>query len=251
MSRPRSAPPRLHKNSQTRSLSFDSDLVQSSMRLDAPDELLLEYTRAMMAFLLFLPSPASILMIGLGGGSLPKYCHRHLLHTRVTVVEIEQDVIDLRQEFDLPGDDERLQVICADGGRFVSLALERYDVILVDGFDAEGQAPELCTPAFYRHCARALSPHGVLVANLHSKQPALGTLLRRLGKAFDATFSITVEGGDNEVAFAGARQLFLGGREEFSLRWQALPVAHQTTLGASSTRLERALAKIPRAPLGI
>src|SRR5690606_11082736 len=109
-------------------------------------------------------------------------------------VEIEQDVINLRQEFDLPDDDERLQVICADGGHFVSLAPERYDVILVDGFDAEGQAPELCTPAFYRHCARALAPDGVLVANLHAKQPALGTLLRRLGKAFDTTLNITVEG---------------------------------------------------------
>lgn len=248
MSRLRSAPPRLHKNSQTRSLSFDSDLLQSSMRLDAPDELLLEYTRAMMGFLLFLPNPVSILMIGLGGGSLPKYCHRHLPHTRVTVVEIEQDVIDLRQEFDLPDDDERLQVICADGGRFVSLAPERYDVILVDGFNAEGQAPELCTPAFYRHCGRALAPQGLLVANLHAKQPALATLLLRLGKAFDATFSITVEGGDNEVAFAGPPSVFLEGRDQFSSRWQALPAPHQATLGACSTRIERALGKIGRHP---
>lgn len=242
----RSAPPRLHVNSQTRSLSFDTDLVQSSMRLDAPDELVLEYTRAMMGFLLLEPAPASILMIGLGGGSLPKYCHKHLPGTHVTVVEIEQDVIDLRDEFGLPRDDERLKVVHGDGARFVGEAAAPYDVILVDGFHQDGQPQELCTPAFYRHCARALSARGSLVINMHSQQPALSTMLQRVRKVFaGAVLSASVDDGQNEVVFAAPHAELAACSRQFEARWAALAPAHQATLGACSSRIERALRRLP------
>jgi spermidine synthase len=45
------------------------------------------------------PRPTKVLMIGFGGGSLAKYCHRHLLTTQVTVVEIDPEVIALRTHF--------------------------------------------------------------------------------------------------------------------------------------------------------
>jgi spermidine synthase len=56
----------------------------------------------MMLVLLFNPAPRSILMIGLGGGSLPKYCHRHLPQCDITVVEINPAVISLREAFQVP-----------------------------------------------------------------------------------------------------------------------------------------------------
>ena len=65
-------------------MSFDEVSVQSRMRLDDPTALDLDYSRVMMAFLLLQPQPESILMIGLGGGSLAKYCHRHLPQARIT-----------------------------------------------------------------------------------------------------------------------------------------------------------------------
>lgn len=239
---PTSPPPRLHVNGQTRSLNFGSDLVQSSMRLDAPDELLLEYTRAMMGLLLFIPQPAHVLMIGLGGGSLPKYCHRHLPATRVTVVEISQDVIDLRDDFGLPPDDRRLQVVCAEGAAFVAGSPERYDAILVDGFDAQGQPPALCTPAFYRQCAAHLAGHGLLVVNLHGQEPALSLMARRLSKAFQGSaIAVGVDDGDNRVVFAGARSTLQACLQAFEQRWAALSPVHQRTLGAASSRIERAL----------
>ena len=70
-----------------RSLHFTMGEVQSSMRTDRPDELELDYTRTMMGFLLLNPQPRAIAMIGLGGGSLAKFCHRHLPSARITAVE--------------------------------------------------------------------------------------------------------------------------------------------------------------------
>jgi spermidine synthase len=85
------------------------------MWLDEPDTLVSAYTRKMMGFLLFRKRPRGVVMIGLGGGSLVKFCHRHLPSTRMTVVEINARVIALRSHFQIPPDDSRLRVINEDG----------------------------------------------------------------------------------------------------------------------------------------
>ena len=108
--------------------------TQSQMRLQDPDVLDLEYTRVMMGFLLFHPRPDRIAMIGLGGGSMAKYCYRHLLRSSIDVIEINPHVIALRDEFHVPPDNERFNVIRGDGAQFVHERATRYDVLLVDGF---------------------------------------------------------------------------------------------------------------------
>ncbi len=85
------------------------------MICDAPCELVVPYTRTMMGFLLFAPQPTNIVVIGLGGGSIPKYCHRYLPQSSVTVTEINPQVVALREVFRIPPDDERLRVLCEDG----------------------------------------------------------------------------------------------------------------------------------------
>lgn len=103
----------------TRSLHFGIDATQSTMRIDAPDALVTPYKRKMMAFLLTNPDPYHIVMIGLGGGSLAKFCYRHLPATRITVVELDADVIALRDEFRVPRDDDRFEVVHADGAAYL------------------------------------------------------------------------------------------------------------------------------------
>jgi len=188
------------------SLHFSHGEVQSSMRLDRPDELQVDYTRTMMGFLLLQPQPRSIAMVGLGGGSLAKFCHRHLPAARLTVVEINPQVIALRGQFRIPEDDERLSVLAEDGAQWVREA-RGLDVLLVDGFDAGGQPPALCSQAFYDGCFRALAPGGVLVANLHHDHPEHLQFLGRIGQAFsgNAMQVVSREKG-NCVVFAGRRR---------------------------------------------
>src|SRR3546814_9122322 len=73
-----------------RSLLANWAFVQSIMSIDDPDRLMLDYTRQMMGFLLFNPSPQTIEMIGLGGGSLAKYCYKYLPDVSITAVEIDR-----------------------------------------------------------------------------------------------------------------------------------------------------------------
>jgi spermidine synthase len=150
-----------------RFLHFDLDRVQSLMRCDDPDALCLRYTRKMMAFLLFNAQPRRILILGLGGGSLAKFCYRHLPSSTVTAVEIDPDVIALREEFRVPSDDERFCVLQGDGIDYVALRGPRKDVILIDTYDRHGAAPGLASAQFYLNARRRLTLSGVLVINIH------------------------------------------------------------------------------------
>ncbi len=149
-----------------RFLHFDLQCVQSAMHLEDPDKLNLAYTRKMMAFLLFNHAPRRILLLGLGGGSLAKFCYRRLPCTAVTAVEVNPDVIALREEFLIPPDDDRFRVIRADGAMYVARLPPCKDVILADACDREGVAPQLDAIEFYENARRCLSRGGVFVTNL-------------------------------------------------------------------------------------
>ena len=123
---------------QWRFLHFDLDAVQSAMSLQDPHKLSLAYTRKMMAFLLFNHAPARIFLLGLGGGSLAKFCYRRLPRAAVTAVEVNPDVISLREEFSIPRDDSRFRVIRADGAHYLAHLRRSKDVILADACNRSG-----------------------------------------------------------------------------------------------------------------
>jgi spermidine synthase len=188
-----------------RTLEFAPGDIQSEMLLARPHALVLDYTRAMMGFALFAPRPRRILMVGLGGGSLAKFCHRHFPDARITVVEVRADVIALREQFMVPPDDARFSVVHADAAAWIAAwsGRERIDVLLLDGFDAAGLPPALADEAFYRACRRMLAPGGVLVANVFTYDPRHDAVLAQLAAAFDGNRS-WFEGaaGDNRILYA-------------------------------------------------
>ena len=189
-----------------RHLLFNHDSVQSSMSLSEPDALTSEYTRRMMAALLFNPVPSHILMIGLGGGSIAKFCYRHLPESSMTAVEIDDEVIALRDEFCLPFDDARFRVVHADGVRYIAQTDEQFDVILTDAFDHQGVAPALAASEFYRDAYNRLSDDGVFVINLSGEPARYEAHLQCIYETFGArTALMPVNAGDNELLFAFKR----------------------------------------------
>jgi spermidine synthase len=192
-----------------RNLFFTIEAIQSSMRVSDPDALITPYTRKMMAFLLFRPAPRHVLMIGLGGGSLAKFCYRHLPRTRISVVEINADVIALRDEFAIPRDDARFEIIHGDGAAFLASTELRPDVVLIDAFDELGLSPSLAATDFYERASRCVLPDGLLVLNLSGEKSRYVTHIQRLRAAFPGVMRLVpVEGEDNLLIFAlGQREL--------------------------------------------
>jgi spermidine synthase len=190
-----------------KSLYFTLDQLQSRMNTVQPNRLEVDYTRTMMGFLMFDNQPVNMAMIGLGGGSLLKFCYRHLPDTRFTIVEINPLVIALRQEFEVPDDVKRINIVCADGADFIQNTSERFDVLLVDGFDSQGQASSLCSQHFYDDCFKALSPQGVMVANLHHDDPNHAIFRGRMRLAFgDNLLEVASKEKSNSILFACKNQ---------------------------------------------
>lgn len=186
-----------------RTLEFEGGDIQSEMLLSHPDALVLDYARAMMCFALFVRSPRHILMVGLGGGSLAKFCYRHFPHARITVLEISAEVIALRNQFYVPADDARLRIVHTDAADYIRGAPASADVILVDGFDAAGMPEALGSAQFYSDCRRALRTGGVLVANLLAYDALHDTLVARVQEAFGArTCDFHGIAGNNHLLFA-------------------------------------------------
>ena len=193
-------------NGRTRNLFFTTEAVQSTMFLDDPHALIAPYTRKMMAFLLFRPAPRHVLMIGLGGGSLAKFCYRHLPRTRITVVEINAEVIALRDEFAIPPNDARLEIIHADGAAFLNEGNHFPDIVLVDAFDESGVAPSLATSGFYERARQCIAPDGVLVMNLSGLKSRYAVHIERIRATFRGPIRVVpVDEEDNVLLFAFAR----------------------------------------------
>jgi spermidine synthase len=200
-------PPFVLQDGASRTLHFTLGEIQSSMRLDRPDELQIDYTRTMMGFLLLTPQPRNITMIGLGGGSLVKFCRRHLPSARMTVVENNPAVIALRRDFGIPDDDAGLCVLAGDGAVHVGTAAAAIDVLLVDGFDGTGQPARLCSQPFYDDCFRALAPGGVLVVNLHADHPDHELFTARIAQSFKGNgMRVLAPEKSNCVVFAARRR---------------------------------------------
>ncbi len=195
--------PYVLRRAETVSLHLDLEAVQSQMCLNAPDELVLGYTQTMMGFLLFNSAPEKIAMIGLGGGSLAKYCYRFLPGSTICAIENDAQVVALRELFFIPPDDHRFRVILRDGAEFVKYSSNQYDVLLVDGFDRSGQPASLCSQAFYDDCFTALAPDGILAVNLlgtnTTNQDCMARIRHRFG---DAVTIVDAHDSSNKIVFA-------------------------------------------------
>lgn len=197
------AKPFVVDDGKSRYLYFNVRLMQSEMSLQAPNDLAIRYTQKMMAFLLFQPRPKRIVLIGLGGGSLIKFCYQHLPGTQLTAVELDPHVIAFRDTFLLPPDSPRLQVLQADGAEYIEQTEKGIDVLLVDAFDKTGFAPSLANREFFENAFAKLSGNGVMVINLAGEKATYAGLIGEAMHVFDdQVIVISVPDDGNHVLYA-------------------------------------------------
>lgn len=193
-----------------RYLHFGSEWIQGAMRIARPWSLELEYTREMLAALLMRARPAwpgRCLIIGLGAASQVKFIHRHFPETLITVIEINPGVVAAaRQFFKLPPPSPQLEIIIADAAEWINTSpASHYDLILVDGFGANGRPGPLDTPEFYQACQQCLGEEGILSCNLLSRNRSFKACAQRITKAFNGRCLVfpSCDSG-NAIAFAAS-----------------------------------------------
>ena len=149
-----------------------SNEIQSCMDKQDHRRLVFAYTKMVFAGLMVDPRPERILVIGLGGGSIPRVFEALYPEAHLDVVELDPAVVDVaRRFFDYrPGKNTR--IVTRDGRVFVKHALlddkARYDYIVLDAFNGDYIPEHLMTKEFLTECKRLLTDDGVLVANTFS-----------------------------------------------------------------------------------
>lgn len=141
---------------------------QTCMSLADRDRLVFDYTRMMMAALYLNPSPRRILIIGLGGGTLPRTLQKILPAASIDAVEVDPAVVRVALKYFDFVPLRQTRIFEEDGRVFVKRMgrqQARYDLVMLDAFDHEYIPEHLLTREFLREIKGLLSPHGVLAAN--------------------------------------------------------------------------------------
>jgi spermidine synthase len=223
-----------------RYLHLGTEWVQGSMWINKPFEIELDYVQRMMAWLMFVPLEAvknlHALQLGLGAGSITKFCYKTLaLHT--TVVELNPQVLAAcRQWFKLPPENERLRIILGDAAEAVQRAelQNAFDAIAVDLYDHEAAAPVLDDEDFYARVRHCLTAEGVMSVNLFGRRASYDQSLAKIRHVFgDApgtlwAFKPTKEGNTIVLALKTPQQpapeVFAQQAAQVQQRW-GLPAA--------------------------
>lgn len=190
-----------------RALHLGSATVQSAMRIRDPFALELTYTRAIMCFLLFHTNVRQMLAIGLGGGSVAKYVHANCPDIVSKVVEINPRIIQVaRNQFYVPENDERLEVVEADGLEYLAEHPEVADILLIDAFDSNGIPPNFCSQDFFDQCAATLKNDGILVINLWGSDKNFDVYLNRIEQSFGGKALVLPTGRPGNIAVFGFKR---------------------------------------------
>lgn len=207
-----------------RALHFGSEARQSTMSLAEPDRLLSLYARAMMAWMLFKDQSDNLLMIGLGGGILPKYFLNTFPDGKIKVIEYRRNVVKIaRSHFGLPLD-SRLKIKVEDGAIYMRRQSvnhsAQHDLILVDAFDDEGMADVVTQAAFFDSCKTLLTADGMLVMNLWGTNKALfAEIAWNLQQVFgENVLYLPVRGRGNVIGLAFNEKIHKLGLKELRIK---------------------------------
>jgi spermidine synthase len=205
----RSSSIEVSEDAGVRYLHFGSHWIQGAMRIARPWSLELEYTREMLLPLLLRPAatwPRTVLLVGLGAASLTRFLYKHRPRAAQTVIEIDPAVIAVAQQaFKLPPESARLSIEINDGADYMIASDREFDLILVDGFDAQGRAGVLDTLPFYCNVHARLADGGLTAVNLLSRNQASRASVERMRAAFDGrVLALPACASGNVIALAAA-----------------------------------------------
>ncbi len=181
---------------------------QSIVKLGDPDYLGFGYTRKAFVGLSLSEEPARILVVGLGGGTMPMFLRKYYPQAMIDAVDIDPDVVAVAKNFFGFREDERMRAHVADGRKFIENVKEPYDIIFLDAFGTRNVPPALTTLEFKRAVRRAVQPGGAVVGNIWGRNanPLYDSMVRTYQEVFDELLILEVPGTSNMILLALPRK---------------------------------------------
>lgn len=183
-------------------------LVSDGTRHSAVDltsgEPALPYPRQASAALLVAPPPESLLVLGMGAGSVGTFMRRQLPDLEVDLVEIDPAVAEIAEQYMgfEPGPMSRVHI--DDARRFLENSNRQWDYIYADTYIGSSVPFHLTTVEFFRQVRQHLTPDGVLGINLVSgaDSPFVAAVLRSAHQSFPYLALFAVRGSGNHLLLA-------------------------------------------------
>ena len=179
--------------------------MQTCVYKGAPDLLAVPYTRAVFAGLMARPGAKRVLIIGAGGGVIPRAMHRFDPTLQIDVVELDPAVVVVAKRWFGYREDARVRTHIGDGRTFVRRSARagvRYDLVVIDAYERVYVPEHLLTREFLSQVRDVLAPHGVVASNTFAR----GALAPYEAATYAAVFGpiqrVDVEMG-NRILLAG------------------------------------------------
>jgi len=245
---------RIRQTKRTRTMNFlsedGSENEQTRMRTHQPHRLLHAYCRFMFISLLYRPTHARVLLVGLGGGAMVRFLRHHLPDVIIDAIELDPEVVRLAADWFgvVPG--PYTNIVTVDGFDYIGRGTQRWDVVFMDTFldpatkdtDMAGVPLALRTAEFMEQLRGRTKDDGLVVFNLHFRKEYPEHMAAIRG-AFPHVRAYTVPGTTNRVVVASV--VPPPGDDELKARARALD--KQGGWGFSfSGALEHAVPEPPR-----
>ncbi len=136
-----------------------------------PRRLVFGYAKLMLTSLLLNPDPQRVLIVGLGGGTLPETLNQLYPDARIDVVEIDPAVVKVAETYFEFAENEAVKVFVQDARVFTKRAALRgntYDLIMLDAFNGDYIPEHLMTREYLEETRSLLTEGGVIAANTFS-----------------------------------------------------------------------------------
>ena len=181
---------------------------QSVVKLGDPDYLALPYARVALVGLALCEEPRRVLIVGLGGGTLPMFLRKHYPNATIDAVDIDPEVVDVAKKFFGFREDKLMRAHVADGRQFIEQSRQPYDAIFLDAFGSNSIPTHLTTQEFLQAVRRAVTPGGVVVSNVWGRHsnPLYDSMVRTYQEVFDELFILDVQGAGNMILLALPRR---------------------------------------------
>ena len=147
-------------------LKLPTRINQSCIYSQRPSKLIFDYTKMVLAPLFINPNPQKILVMGLGGGSIPRALNRLLPNTYIDVVEIDPEIHAIAEKFFQFKQSENTKIHIIDGFEFVKNSKpDNYDIVIIDAFTDDYVPKSFLTPEFVGSIHRILTQNGIVAVN--------------------------------------------------------------------------------------
>ncbi len=143
-----------------------SDVNQSCMLPERPQISVFHYAQIFLSALFVKDNPDKMLMIGLGGATVPKALNILVPDAQLDIVEINSDIPKLVKKYFNFQSDDKNHIFIDDGFNFVKQSEANiYDIVFLDAFTPDYIPPSFLTDEFMQNIKKILKPDGIVLIN--------------------------------------------------------------------------------------